>query len=264
MNTITKEINNLILKIKKWFIVRSIKSSVTLHTVFQYKPVKGDSINDLENGPFKTMAIVRMKEASLGDVEIALDGDSRIHFGEAFFETIPGVKVFAIGGDTTKTALIRIDENALLANPKFYISDICGNDFLGGETVDDVFARWEKIYFKAYGNSVVKAAWINTPPPGHPEKASMGFLEKSLQNKDRLEYAKKSFVEFEKRVKESVLVKNGFVSIIDVRTELTDIDGWQKEEYCAPDRIHHMPSAYTKVYVPKVAQKITEWLGSNR
>lgn len=264
MNQIKDFVNRIIIKIKKWFIVRSIKASVTLHTVFQHKIVKGDSINDFENGPFKTMAIVRMKEASLGDVEIALDGDSRIHFGEVFFETIPGVKVFAIGGDNTKTALIRIDENALLANPKFYISDICGNDFLGGEIVDDVFARWEKIYLKAYDSGVVKAAWINTPPPGHPEKASMGFLQKSLENKERLEYAKRSFIEFENRVKESVLVKNGFVSIIDVRTGLTDMDGWQIEEDCAPDRIHHMPSAYSRIYVPKVAQKINEWLGSNR
>jgi len=259
MDKIITYINRLIIKIHKWFLVRKVKAESILDKIVKSDSKDFDSISDLDNSPYKSMAIIRMKEASMGDVEIALDGDSRIHFGEPLLETIPGVKVFAIGGCRTDLALARIDENALLANPRFYISDDCGNDFLGGATVDEVFDRWEKIYTKVYDAGVVKAAWINPPPPGHPEKASMGFLQKSLENKERLEYAKKAFVEFEKRVKESHYVKTGFVSIVDVKSGMTDEEGWQKEKYCAPDRIHHVPIAYTEHYIPKISEQINKW-----
>lgn len=239
---------------KQWLLYRMTHPDY-LHQITHsptIDPSKG--LDGLPEGPFRTMAYTRMEEAEKGPYKIIVDGDSRMHFGEGMIEKTPvspPVHVMAIGGDTTETALIRLPYNAMKAKPVLYINDDCGNDALGWAPLHDITQNLFRIFALMLANGVARIGWVTPCATGNPDLAPPGIYRGLAEaNKDRFAYANALFPQIIEAVQNSDFCRNGLVQIIDIRPVLMGSDGYMKDKYCAPDRIHHLPAAYLDAYVP--------------
>ncbi len=242
-----------------WQMRLGVLAHISLDSLIHDRVHAGFDIFELEPLYLKKAAYLRMHQALHNEGSIVFGGDSRIHYAEPHIRaTNPRFLVLAIGGLTAERELIMLPQIQLAANAQTYIDNIGAGDLLRGDRVEEIAARILDLYDHMAYSGVKRLFWINTPPPGNPDRAASGHLDTALKHRTRLEYVRDSSRLLEDRLIKSALYKTEMLRIIDVRSEMIGSDGWQLERYCAPDRIHHNVNAYTHVYLPRILGALHE------
>lgn len=174
---------------------------------------------------------------SIGKMPIVVTGDSRIHGGEPFFESlIPGCVDTGISGDTSKGVHKRLNDTVLAYDPAIVADDSAGNDILGGAKASQIIPIKRAIasQVRASGSRILFFDVCPLGPKSDP-KFNAVILEYNLALRD-------NFPE------EEILPVADLLAVSPI--------GPMKPEFNSGDQIHHTPLAYTQVYVPELRTRL--------
>lgn len=123
-------------------------------------------------------AIYNAKNAEKSTAKYVLAGNSLVHlFTEPqMAQEFPGIDIVnrGIGGDSTFTFLMRLDDNVLALKPSIIFIEIGGNDLIQGKCIGKIESNVREIVkrIKAH-NPRTKIAFLSVPPTTRPELNSI-------------------------------------------------------------------------------------------
>ena len=225
---------------------RKLRSKISYWLYIKRRLVKDLFSPDKDLSPqFRSMVNLRMAEyLGVGKQDKIISGDSIIHGGEAYFESIKGVHCTAIGGDTTRTLMDRLEKNLLIFKPRAVLLHIGGNDFLAGRTASEIYKDLMAIFKKMNKFGVKRIGWLEIIALGNPEKST---IPRVRDNPGWFERLNKTEIP-----KLTRLV--GPTHTIKYRHLMMGDDGWLAEQYRLPDSIHCNALCYANIYRP-IAQQ---------